>query len=122
MSDNPLRQQIAAALYEHSNPGFRWADAHPHDRAVYEADADAVLAVINPVGKLLSAQLRHAECQLIATRATLREVLDTFDGLRNSDGDGDITHYRSPQVFPAQYQRWQAVARGEKAPAEKAGQ
>lgn len=44
-ADNPLRQRIAAALYEHSNPGYRWADAHPHDLAVYGADADAVLAV-----------------------------------------------------------------------------
>lgn len=44
-ADNPLREQIAAALYEHSNPGHRWADAHPHDLAVYGADADAVMAV-----------------------------------------------------------------------------
>jgi len=46
-ADNPLRQQIAAALYEHSNPGRRWADAHPHDLIVYGADADTVLTIVD---------------------------------------------------------------------------
>lgn len=120
MSDSPLRQQIAAALRP-----LLPEDLPPRVATITTREmTDAVLAVINPVGKLFSAQLRHAECQLVATRAILREVLDTFDGLRNSDGDGDITHYRSPQIFPAQYERWQATARGEKAssPAVDGGQ
>lgn len=43
---SPLREQIAAAIYEKSNPGFRWADAHPDDVLAYGTDADAALKVI----------------------------------------------------------------------------
>lgn len=41
-----LRDTIAEAVYEYNNPGFRWADAHPHDRAAYTADARAALPVV----------------------------------------------------------------------------
>ncbi|RSN13765.1 hypothetical protein DMH25_08225 [Streptomyces sp. WAC 01325] len=43
-----LRDQIAAAIYERNNPGYRWSTAHPDDRLAYGFDADAVLAVIAP--------------------------------------------------------------------------
>jgi hypothetical protein len=41
-----LRDRVAKALYEHSNPGFQWSDAHPHDRLVFGDDADPVLTVL----------------------------------------------------------------------------
>ncbi|MBE4790986.1 hypothetical protein [Streptomyces caniscabiei] len=41
-----LRALIAAAIYEHNNPGATWANAHPHDVVAYGGDADAVLKVL----------------------------------------------------------------------------
>lgn len=43
-----LRDRIAAALYERERPprGPHWPDAYPADREVFEAMADAVLAVL----------------------------------------------------------------------------
>ncbi|WP_320784157.1 hypothetical protein [Streptomyces sp. CRN 30] len=55
------RELIAGALYEHSNPGCRWADAHDHDRRVYGWDADAVLRVILPGTRATAALARKAE-------------------------------------------------------------
>jgi hypothetical protein len=75
---SPLRDQIAAAIYERNNPGFRWADAHPDDRISYGGDADAVLSVILPHGKFLGDQLRNSEQQLTETRTALDEVLRHF--------------------------------------------
>ena len=43
---SPLRDLIAAAIYERNNPAHQWADAHPDDLLAYGFDADAVLAVI----------------------------------------------------------------------------
>ncbi|MGR6538858.1 hypothetical protein [Streptomyces rochei] len=44
----PLRDRIAAALYERERPPGEpaWVDAYPADREVFEAMADAVLAVL----------------------------------------------------------------------------
>ena len=48
--DSPLREQIAAALYERERPPRdpAWADAYAMDREVFEPMADAVLAVVQP--------------------------------------------------------------------------
>jgi hypothetical protein len=55
-----LRDLIAAAIYERNNPGHRWADAHPDDRLAYGGDADATLAVILPITRLLGDLHRSA--------------------------------------------------------------
>ncbi|MGW5736980.1 MULTISPECIES: hypothetical protein [Streptomyces] len=60
-----LREQIAAALYEHSNPGHRWADAHPHDRILYGQDADAVLPVILPGTRITATLARMADVERV---------------------------------------------------------
>jgi hypothetical protein len=102
MTDSPLRQQIAEALADAT--GNQWP------AQAFLTEADAVLAVINPIGKGLAAQLRHAECRLIATQATLADCLNSFIGYRNSDGLGDIQYWRSPQVLPHEMRRWQNTA------------
>lgn len=65
---SPARELIAAALYEHSNPGHRWADAHPHDRTAYGDDADAVLAVILPSTQITAGLARDSD-------ATVKRVI-----------------------------------------------
>jgi hypothetical protein len=44
-SDDTLRAQYAAAIWERQNPGRQWADCEYRWRADAEADADAVMAV-----------------------------------------------------------------------------
>jgi hypothetical protein len=44
-SDDGLREQYAAAIWERQNPGRQWADCEYRWRADAEADADAVMAV-----------------------------------------------------------------------------
>ncbi|MFF3310514.1 hypothetical protein [Streptomyces sp. NPDC002952] len=58
---SPLRDLIAAAIYEHNNPGSPWTDAHPDDRLAYGADADAVLAVIQPGARITATLARDSE-------------------------------------------------------------
>ncbi|MFH9013991.1 hypothetical protein ACH4C6_21750 [Streptomyces sp. NPDC017943] len=55
-AESPLRDLIAAAIYERNNPGHRWAKAHPDDRVCYGNDADAALSVVQP-GALITATL-----------------------------------------------------------------
>lgn len=59
-----LRDQIAEAVYEYNNPGFRWADAHPDDRAAYSADAAAALPVIEQHTAQLRTRAEKAEADL----------------------------------------------------------
>lgn len=58
------REVIAAALYEHGNPGLRWADAHEHDRVLFGNDADAVLAVILPGTRAIASLARSADADV----------------------------------------------------------
>ncbi|MFF1574701.1 hypothetical protein ACFVWR_18330 [Leifsonia sp. NPDC058292] len=58
-ADTDLRERVAAALFEYSNPGFRWIDASPHDRAAFSDDASAFLAVL-PAPADRAAVLREA--------------------------------------------------------------
>lgn len=47
-TNHPLQQRIAAALYQHSNPGYQWDDAHPDDVIAYGADGDIVIRTLKP--------------------------------------------------------------------------
>lgn len=64
-----LREQYAAAIYEHHNPGFRWADAHPDNLIAYGADADAVLAVRDRELEQLRSDLAWARDNLLEAQA-----------------------------------------------------
>lgn len=75
---SPLREQIAAAIYEKCNPGYRWADAHPDDELAYGSDADAALTVVLPHGKFIGDQLRDSETRRAEERTVLAEVLGHF--------------------------------------------
>ncbi len=55
------RELIAAAIYEHNNPGRPWAHAHPDDRITYGGDADAALAVIQPGTRITATLARMSE-------------------------------------------------------------
>ncbi|MER7973783.1 hypothetical protein ABTX35_33065 [Streptomyces sp. NPDC096080] len=63
-----LRDLVAGTLYAHWNRGRSWADAHPHDRVAYGADADAAIrALAAATGRPYA----------VAVRADIyREVLD----------------------------------------------
>lgn len=82
----PLREQIAAALYEKSNPGYRWADAHPDDVLAYGTDADAALKVIE--GHL---DIGEAE----AWCKTCRRVWDGPRHQCESDAEAAVTRVRA---------------------------
>ncbi|MFF5842150.1 hypothetical protein ACFY74_11855 [Streptomyces massasporeus] len=47
-AESQLRDQVAAAIYEHNHALCRWADATLHNRTTYRDQADAVLAAILP--------------------------------------------------------------------------
>jgi hypothetical protein len=63
-ASSPLREEIAAAIYERNNPGHRWAEAHPDDRLAYGFDADAVLAVILPATRITATLARMSEADV----------------------------------------------------------
>ncbi|WP_327377981.1 hypothetical protein OG393_30885 [Streptomyces sp. NBC_01216] len=44
-----LREQIAAAIYEQAAQPHKWPDAHPDDVLAYGGDAQAVMAVVQPL-------------------------------------------------------------------------
>lgn len=52
MASDDLRARIAAAIWERQNPGRSYPDEHPRWRADAEADADAVMAVLDEVQQL----------------------------------------------------------------------
>ncbi|MFD9444973.1 hypothetical protein [Streptomyces sp. NPDC060001] len=60
-SASPLRELIAAAIYERNNPGHAWADAHPDDRICYGNDADAALTVVQPGARITATLARMSE-------------------------------------------------------------
>lgn len=63
-----LRDLVAGTLYAHWNRGRTWADAHPHDRVAYGADADAAIRAL-----AAAAERPYA----VAVRADIyREILD----------------------------------------------
>lgn len=58
-----LRDRIAAALYERERPPRdpAWSGAYPMDRQVFEAMADAVLAVLPPPADRAAVLLEAAD-------------------------------------------------------------
>ena len=58
-----LRDRIAAALYAHQRPprAPAWSDAYAMDREVFEAMADAVLAVLPPPADRAAVLLEAAD-------------------------------------------------------------
>lgn len=58
-----LRDRIAAALYERERPPSApaWSDAYAMDREVFEAMADAVLAVLPPPADRAAVLLEAAD-------------------------------------------------------------
>ncbi|GGR70921.1 MULTISPECIES: hypothetical protein [Streptomyces] len=63
-AESPLRDLIAAAIYERNNPGHPWAEAHPDDRVCYSSDADAALAVIRPGARITAGLARAADADV----------------------------------------------------------
>ncbi|MFF7824233.1 hypothetical protein ACFZCM_03320 [Streptomyces rochei] len=85
----PLRDRIAAALYERERPPREpaWVDAYPADREVFEAMADAVLAML-PAPADQAAVLREAAqrlreraeaCKSSAFQVAFRAAADGLD-------------------------------------------
>ncbi|MFF7485609.1 hypothetical protein ACFZBC_08935 [Streptomyces luteogriseus] len=70
--ESPLRDQVAAAIYEHNHPLCRWADATQHSRDTFRAQADAVLAVILPTTRLIG-------CLHATTLADVHRVIDLYE-------------------------------------------
>lgn len=58
---SPLRDHIAEALHGADDPTGPWRTATPDVKDQYRKRAEAVLAVVLPLGKLLGGQLRDAE-------------------------------------------------------------
>jgi hypothetical protein len=78
----PLRDQVAAALYERERPPRdpHWPDVYPADREVFEAMADVVLPVVRwreqqliDAHKATIGELRRAEALLRRYRDWLAE-------------------------------------------------
>ena len=63
MTDQPLRDRIAAALYERERPPRdpHWPNAYAMDREVFEAMADAVLPVVQPELDALAPAVTEAD-------------------------------------------------------------
>ncbi|KJK40245.1 hypothetical protein UK15_07805 [Streptomyces variegatus] len=71
-ANSPLRDLIAAAIYEHNQPLCRWTDATQHNRDDYRAQADAVLAVILPSARITATLARMSE-------ADVQRVIDLYE-------------------------------------------
>jgi hypothetical protein len=98
-SDDGLREQYAAAIWERQNPGRQWADCEYRWRADAEADADAVMAVRD----------RHME-QLTAGRATWKAKAAEIEAHRDQLDETARRFLAQRQEMAAERHGWQQRA------------
>lgn len=105
---HPLAQRVAAALYEHSIPGYRWAAAHPDDLIAYGADGDIAIHALKPeLDRLADYENRitwYTTCESCARildssiRETERaeQAEAALDRVRQLAADVDDPNWRAP--------------------------
>lgn len=89
-ADNPLRDRVAAAIYERNNPAHRWASAHPDDLLAYGFDADAALAALQPeLDRLAKVRDLRDDLRGITGARWIADALDTIiDGPKETEPAG----------------------------------
>jgi len=66
------RHAFAQRIFEYWNSDIRWADAHPHDRIAYRADADIAMAAADALAGISSAPPVRADLyREVADRVSL---------------------------------------------------
>jgi hypothetical protein len=73
LTDQQLADRIATAIWERQNPGRSFADCEPRWQADAVADANAVLAVVQPEVDRLAGELGRVRAELDAAKAELAE-------------------------------------------------
>ena len=86
LTDQQLADRIANAIWERQNPGRSYADCEPRWQADAIADADAVLAEVQPELDRLAAELSRVRAELATARAAaFREAARVLEDTGRDD-------------------------------------